>query len=58
VALAGLQTLVHPGRQRWPSLRVSIAAGKFHGVMAALTPTGCRKPAPGYPAREAATTCP
>ena len=42
VALAGLTTLVQPAAIAGPSLRVIIAAGKFHGVIAAVTPTGWR----------------
>src|SRR5260370_976781 len=42
VWVAGLQTSVHPAASAGPALRVIIAAGKFQGVMAATTPTGCR----------------
>ena len=42
VALAGLTTLVQPAARAGPSLRVIIAAGKFQGVIAAVTPTGWR----------------
>ena len=42
VCIAGLQTNVQPAASAGPALRVIIAAGKFHGVMAATTPTGCR----------------
>ena len=42
VALAGLTTLVQPAASAGPSLRVIIAAGKFQGVIAAVTPTGWR----------------
>ena len=38
---AGLQTMVQPAASAGASLRASIAEGKFHGVMAATTPTGC-----------------
>ena len=41
VSVAGLTTLVQPAASAGPSLRVIIAAGKFHGVIAAVTPTGC-----------------
>src|SRR5450755_59369 len=41
VWLAGLTTMVHPAASAGPALRVIIAAGKFHGVMAAQTPIGC-----------------
>ena len=42
VLFAGLMTPVHPAASAGPSLRVSIAIGKFHGVIAATTPTGSR----------------
>ena len=38
---AGLANTVHPAASAAPALRVSIAAGKFHGVMSAATPIGC-----------------
>jgi hypothetical protein len=38
-----LQTIVHPAASAGPALRVIIAAGKFHGVIAATTPTGWRR---------------
>ncbi|MCY1241314.1 hypothetical protein D9M72_542080 [compost metagenome] len=37
---AGLSTMVQPTASAGPALRVIIAAGKFHGVIAAHTPTG------------------
>jgi hypothetical protein len=40
VAVAGLSTIVQPAANAGPALRVIIAAGKFHGVIAAHTPTG------------------
>src|ERR1041385_8632498 len=40
VCEAGRITPVHPAAQPGPVLRVIIAAGKFHGVMAAKTPIG------------------
>lgn len=40
VALAGLSTMGQPAASAGPALRVIIAAGKFHGVMAAQTPIG------------------
>src|SRR5471032_515821 len=40
VASAGLSTIVHPAASAGPTLRVIIAIGKFHGVMAAQTPIG------------------
>ena len=42
VSLAGLQTTVHPAASAGAILRVSMAFGKFHGVMRAATPTGWR----------------
>ncbi len=41
VAVAGLHTVVHPAASAAPTLRASMALGKFHGVMHATTPTGC-----------------
>ena len=40
VSDAGFTTAVHPAASAGPSLRVSIAAGKFHGVTISDTPTG------------------
>ncbi len=40
VAEAGLSTTVQPAARAGPALRVIMAAGKFHGVMAATTPMG------------------
>ena len=40
---AGLSTTVQPAASAGPSLRVAIAAGKFHGVSSRQTPTGLRK---------------
>ncbi len=56
VALAGLTTLVHPAASAGPSLRVIIAAGKFQGVIAAVTPTGCRSTSTRFAAFCAGTT--
>ena len=42
VAEAGLTIIVQPAASAGPSLRVIIAAGKFQGVIAAVTPTGWR----------------
>jgi hypothetical protein len=33
-------TMAQPAANAGPSLRVIMAAGKFHGVIAAVTPTG------------------
>ena len=41
VALAGLQTTEQPAASAGAIFRVSMALGKFHGVMQATTPTGC-----------------
>ena len=41
VAVAGFNTIVQPAASAGPHLRVIIAAGKFHGVIAAHTPIGC-----------------
>ncbi|MCY1176048.1 hypothetical protein D9M73_163090 [compost metagenome] len=41
VCEAGLRTMVQPAARAGPALRVIIAAGKFHGVIAAVTPIGC-----------------
>ena len=40
VCSAGLRTIVQPAPSAGAALRVGMAAGKFHGVMPALTPTG------------------
>jgi hypothetical protein len=40
VSAAGLSTTVQPAASAGASLRVAIAAGKFHGVTSAATPTG------------------
>jgi hypothetical protein len=40
VAVAGFKTIVQPAAKAGPALRVIIAAGKFHGVIAAHTPIG------------------
>ena len=41
VASAGLATTVHPAANAGATLRVIIAIGKFHGVIAAHTPRPC-----------------
>src|SRR5215207_6147584 len=41
VCEAGLITIVQPVASAGPSLRAIIEDGKFHGVIAATTPTGC-----------------
>src|SRR5438067_12787966 len=40
VAVAGFSTIVQPAAKAGPHFRVIIAAGKFHGVIAAQTPIG------------------
>src|SRR4029078_10767170 len=40
VAVAGFKTIVQPAASAGPHFRVIIAAGKFHGVIAAQTPIG------------------
>jgi hypothetical protein len=42
VCVAGFRTMAQPAASAGPALRVIIAAGKFHGVIAATTPTGWR----------------
>lgn len=42
VSSAGLHTTVHPAARAGAILRAIMAAGKFHGVIAATTPTGSR----------------
>ena len=41
VWLAGFATMVQPAASAGPTLRVIMAEGKFHGVIDAVTPTGC-----------------
>lgn len=41
VSGAGLTIIVQPAASAAPALRVIIAEGKFHGVMATVTPSGC-----------------
>ena len=40
VCSAGLSTIVQPAPSAGEALRVGIAAGKFQGVIPAVTPTG------------------
>jgi hypothetical protein len=40
VSSAGLSTTVQPAASAGPSLRVAMAAGKFHGVINSETPIG------------------
>ncbi len=41
VSAAGFTTKAQPAASAGPALRVIIALGKFHGVIAATTPIGC-----------------
>ena len=41
VSGAGFTTTVQPAARAGEILRVIMASGKFHGVMAPTTPTGC-----------------
>ncbi len=41
VSLAGRTSDEHPAARAGATLRVIMACGKFHGVMAETTPTGC-----------------
>ena len=41
VCIAGFTTIKQPAPSAGPALRVSIAVGKFYGVVAAVTPIGC-----------------
>ena len=50
--------LVQPAAIAGPSLRVIIAAGKFHGVIAAVTPTGWRSTSARFRAFWAGTIWP
>ena len=41
VSPAGLLTTAQPTASAGAILRASMALGKFHGVIVAMTPTGC-----------------
>ena len=41
VCSAGFSTIVHPAASAGADLRVTIAEGKFQGVIPAVTPTAC-----------------
>src|ERR1700738_5239349 len=58
VCSAGLTMIVQPAASAGPTLRVIIAAGKFHGVIAAQTPTGSRNTTIRLSAHGEATTSP
>jgi hypothetical protein len=49
---------VQPAASAGPALRVIIAAGKFHGVIAAATPTGWRSTTTRASARKVGITSP
>ena len=58
VSSAGLATTVQPAASAGAILRAIIAAGKFHGVIAATTPTGSRSASIRRPATGAGMTSP
>ena len=55
---AGLITIEHPAARAGAILRASMAAGKFHGVMAAVTPMGWRITRTRWSGRWAGTIIP
>ena len=58
VCSAGFSTIVQPTARAGADLRVGIAAGKFHGVIPAVTPTGSRSTTILRSARGCGTTLP
>jgi hypothetical protein len=50
--------MVQPAASAGPTLRVIIAAGKFHGVIAAQTPMGCLSTTMRWPPRCGCSTSP
>ena len=48
VSSAGLQTIVQPTASAGAILKASIMIGKFHGTIAATTPTGSRATTASY----------
>ncbi len=54
----GFTTTVHPAASAGPSLYATSSSGKFHGVMAATTPTGSRLPRVSIPGIELGRTSP
>ena len=58
VSGAGLATTVQPTASAGATLRVIIAAGKFHGVIAATTPIGCLMTTMRESARKVGLTSP
>ena len=58
VSPAGLATTVQPTASAGATLRVIIAAGKFHGVIAATTPIGCLMTTMRESARKVGLTSP
>ena len=51
VSCEGWATAVQPAASAAAALRVSMAAGKFHGVTSAATPAGSRQTSTSAPAR-------
>ena len=51
-----MTTVVHPAAIAGPILRDSMEDGKFHGVIAATTPTGSRVTRPSWSWGVAATS--
>ena len=58
VSTAGLATIVQPAASAGAIFRAIIAAGKFHGVIAAATPMGSRSTTMRAPALWLGITCP
>src|SRR5512143_554654 len=55
---AGLSTIVLPNANAGPAFQSGIATGKFHGVISATTPSGCRRVNCSAPAACAGITSP
>ena len=58
VSPGALATMVHPAARAGPILRVTIAAGKFQGVMSPQTPTGSLMVKIRFPGMEAGMVSP
>ena len=58
VSAAGLSATVHPAASAGAILRVAMAAGKFHGVTSAATPTGSVRDDGAGAAARADAVCP
>ena len=54
----GLITIVQPAASAGPSLYATSSSGKFHGVIAATTPTGSRLATVNMPGIEFGSTLP